>query len=190
MGLAVINGLAAEQAGSPGVNVAVLIDPQTTSSGAGEPAGEILPAARELARRGTFVRVHSERGAEVTEVTNTVELYPYDLLVFSTHCGDSDGYRWTYEFVDSEGIERTLVVDIALGIGRTEEEGDGRDVSVGALGTQPGVLRARTFIFRHQQTHFDPLALGYQAYENARPRAQVGLEGAKGPEEAIHRRHR
>jgi len=122
VGLAVVNGFAAEQAGTPGVNVAVLIDPQTTSSKAGEPAGEILPAARELARRGTFVRVHSGRGAEVTEVTNTVELYPYDLLVFSTHCGDSDGFRWTYEFVDSEGIERTLVVDIALGIGRTDEE--------------------------------------------------------------------
>lgn len=122
LGLSVINGLAAEQPGSPGVNVAVLVDPQTTSNARGEPAGEILPAVKALAKRGTFVRVHSGRGAEVTEVSDTVERYPYDLLVFSTHCGDSNGYRWTYEFVDSEGISRTMVVDIALGIGRTDEE--------------------------------------------------------------------
>jgi hypothetical protein len=115
VGLALINGFAAEQDGAPGVNVAVLIDPQTTE------AGEIEQAARELAKRGTFVRVHQARGAEVTEVSDTVELYPYDLLIFATHCGDADGYRWTYEFTDSEGIARTLVVDIALGLGRTED---------------------------------------------------------------------
>jgi hypothetical protein len=42
-------------------------------------------------------------------------------MVFATHCGDADGFRWTYKFADSEGIDRTLVVDIALGIGRTND---------------------------------------------------------------------
>lgn len=115
LGLAIINGLAAEQPGTPGVNVAVLIDPHTTE------AGEIEAATTELVKRRTFVRVHSGAGAEVTDVSDTVELYPYDLLVFATHCGDADGYRWTYEFTDSEDIARTLVVDIALGIGKTDE---------------------------------------------------------------------
>jgi hypothetical protein len=32
------------------------------------------------------------------------------------------GYRWTYEFTDSEGPPRKLVVDIALGIGATEDD--------------------------------------------------------------------
>jgi hypothetical protein len=115
LGLAVINGFAAEQAGTPGVNVAVLIDPETTE------AAEIDAVATELAARGTFVRVHAGPGAAVAEVSDTVELFPYDLLVFATHCGDAAGFRWTYESRDSDGIDRTLVVDIAVGVGRTDE---------------------------------------------------------------------
>ena len=50
-----------------------------------------------------------------------IELFPYDLLIIATHCGDVSGYRWTYKFEDSECYRRTLVVDIALGIGQTDE---------------------------------------------------------------------
>jgi hypothetical protein len=50
-----------------------------------------------------------------------VELFPYDLLLIATHCGDPKGYRWTYEFKDTEGIDRTFVVDIAIGIGQTDD---------------------------------------------------------------------
>jgi len=50
-----------------------------------------------------------------------MELLPYDLMIIATHCGDVDGFRWTYEFTDSEGIDRTLVVDIAVGVGRTND---------------------------------------------------------------------
>ena len=45
-----------------------------------------------------------------------IELYPHDLLLISTHCGDAEGWRWTYEFVDREGHHRTLVVDLAISI--------------------------------------------------------------------------
>lgn len=31
-------------------------------------------------------------------------------------------YRWTYEYQDSEGIDRELVVDIAIGVGQTDDE--------------------------------------------------------------------
>jgi hypothetical protein len=51
-----------------------------------------------------------------------IELFPYDLLILATHCGDADGHRWTYKYTDSEGLNRTLVVDIALGIGDTEKD--------------------------------------------------------------------
>jgi len=51
-----------------------------------------------------------------------VNHYPYDLLVFATHCGDAAGWRWTYEFTDSEGIDRQLKVDIAVGVGRTDDD--------------------------------------------------------------------
>jgi hypothetical protein len=43
------------------------------------------------------------------------------LLLIATHCGDVSGYRWTYEFKDSEGHDRELVVDIALGVGQTPD---------------------------------------------------------------------
>ena len=54
-------------------------------------------------------------------VSEMVELFPYDLLIFATHCGDAPGYRWTFEYRDSEGIDRTLVVDIAIGVGQTDD---------------------------------------------------------------------
>jgi hypothetical protein len=49
-------------------------------------------------------------------VTNLVELYPYDLLLVSSHCGDDSGWRFTYEYIDSEKIARCLVVDVAVSI--------------------------------------------------------------------------
>src|SRR6185312_7296821 len=42
-------------------------------------------------------------------------------LIFATHCGDASGYRWTYQCTDSEGLERELVVDIAIGVGATND---------------------------------------------------------------------
>lgn len=50
-----------------------------------------------------------------------MDLFPYDLLIFATHCGDASGYRWTYKFTDSEEIDRTLVVDIAIGVAQTDD---------------------------------------------------------------------
>jgi hypothetical protein len=51
-----------------------------------------------------------------------VELFPYDLLLIATHCGDAPGYRWTYEFKDSEGLDRTVVIDLAIGVGHSDSD--------------------------------------------------------------------
>ena len=111
LGLAIINGFAAEQPKTRGTNVAVLVDPLQAD------APEIDAAADLLAKRGMFVRGQRGLGATVYEISRVIELYPYDLLVLSTHCGDAQGYRWTYKFTDSDGRDRILVVDIAVGIG-------------------------------------------------------------------------
>jgi hypothetical protein len=116
LGMVILHGFAAEQAGSRGVQVATLVNPETT------PAPEIDAAATILSDQRLFVRVYQGVGADVTSISEMIELFPYDLLIIATHCGDVSGYRWTYEFTDSEGISRTLVVDIALGIGRSEEK--------------------------------------------------------------------
>lgn len=115
LGTAVLQGFAAEQAGSRGVQVATLVNPDTT------PAPEIDAAAKILSERGLFVRGYQGRRADVTSISEMIELFPYDLLIIATHCGDVSGHRWTYDFTDSEGIQRSLVVDIALGIGQGAE---------------------------------------------------------------------
>ena len=113
LGIAVVNGFAAEQENARGVGVAVLVDPGKTEAPEIEAAEKLLPA------RGIFLRCYRDRGANVRAVTEMVDLYPYDLLILATHCGDASGYRWTYEFTDSEGIDRKLVVDIAVGFAPT-----------------------------------------------------------------------
>lgn len=114
-GIAVLNGFAAEQPNTRGVNVAVLVDPEKTRAPEIEAATKILPA------RKVFVRGYRGRGSSVRAITDMVDLFPYDLLVLATHCGDASGYRWTYQFTDSEGLERELVVDIAIGVGQTDD---------------------------------------------------------------------
>ncbi|MCP9630148.1 hypothetical protein NML43_23905 [Rhodopseudomonas palustris] len=116
LGISIIHGFAAEQPNARGVQVAALVNPETT------PAPEINAAARILSEQRLFARVYEGPAASVTSISEMVELFPYDLLVIATHCGDVSGYRWTYQFTDIEGIDRNLVVDIALGIGRTSEK--------------------------------------------------------------------
>lgn len=114
-GVSVANGFAAEQKGSRGVNVAVLVDPEKTTAPEMDAATKILP------KRSVFVRGYRGRGADVRNVTDMADHFPYGLLLFATHCGDSSGWRWTYEYEDSEGIDRNLVVDVAVGVGRSDD---------------------------------------------------------------------
>jgi hypothetical protein len=115
LGIAVLNGMVAEQPGARGVGVAVLVDPGITK------APDIEAAVKLLPQRGMMVRAYEAERANVGAIRDMVELFPYDLLLIATHCGDASGYRWTYEFTDSEGIDRTFVVDIAVGFGATDE---------------------------------------------------------------------
>ena len=115
LGIAMINGFAAEQPDRPGVGFVALVDPETTE------AREIAAAERLLPPRGAFIRTYYGPGANVRDVTTMMELLPYDLMIIATHCGDVDGFRWTYEYTDLEGIDRNLVVDIAIGVGQTDD---------------------------------------------------------------------
>lgn len=118
LGIAIVNGFSSEQRGAPGTNVAVLVDPT--------PDAPDIEVAKELLRnKRVFIRGYRGPGANVRDVAAMVELYPYDIVVIATHCGDVHGYRSTYRWTDSEGHHRTLVVDEALGIERPVEE-DGK----------------------------------------------------------------
>jgi hypothetical protein len=112
---AVINGFAAEQPRQPGTGVVVLVDPGAT------PAPEIQSAVDLLKPRFAFIRMYQDRAADVRAVSEMLEYFPFDLLIIATHRGDSSGYRWTYQFTDSEGLQRTLVVDLAIGVARTDD---------------------------------------------------------------------
>ena len=115
LGISIVNGFAAEQRGTRGANIAVLVDPGKVRAPEMEAAAKLLPA------RGIFVRGYSGSGATVRNITEMIDHFPYDLLIFATHCGDADGWRWTYQYEDSEGIHRTLVVDIAIGVANTDD---------------------------------------------------------------------
>lgn len=115
LGISVLNGFLAEEQGTPGVGVAVLVDPEKAAAPEIEAAGKLLPP------RKIFVRGYRGRGATVQSFRQMLESFPYDLLLIATHCGNVPGMRWTYEFVDSEGHQRRLVVDVAISVGTTDE---------------------------------------------------------------------
>ncbi len=115
LGGSVLNGLAAGNADTTGIRCAVLVDPDQTRS------PEVEAVARSLTNRSVFVRGYPWKTANVRDITNTVELFPYDFLLFATHCGDADGYRFTYEFSDASGRTRRLVVDTAIGVAQTDD---------------------------------------------------------------------
>lgn len=115
-GLAVINGFAAGLGDSTD-DVAILVDPGTTT------APEIEAAAKTLSARGLFVRGYSGPAANVRDVSDAVDHFPYHLAIFATHCGDADGLRWTYEFPDATGRMRRLTVDVAVSFSRPDPDG-------------------------------------------------------------------
>jgi hypothetical protein len=77
---------------------------------------QVLAEGDRFAERRVFIRIYQDRAANVRHVSEMIDHFPYDLLLIATHCGDSSGYRWTYEFKDSAGLDRTFVVDIAIGL--------------------------------------------------------------------------
>lgn len=110
LGISIINAMAAEQNASRPLRVAAVIDPATV------PSTEVEKVAITLAKRGMLVRGYRGRNANVNDVSRMLELLPYDFLLIATHCGDSGGWRETYEFQDSIGRQHRLVIDTALGV--------------------------------------------------------------------------
>lgn len=110
LGIAIINGVAAEQDGSPKMRIAAVIDPATI------PSTEVERVAFSLAQKGMFVRGYRGQNANVRDISRMLGLFPYDFLLIATHCGDSGGWRETYEYQDSEGRNRQLILDTAIGV--------------------------------------------------------------------------
>ncbi|MCQ8895240.1 hypothetical protein NQT62_02155 [Limnobacter humi] len=118
LGVSMLGGFVAEQDDKQGIGCAVLVDPKKAE------APEIEAAADELKSRRIFVRGYVGPAANVLDVSRMVELFPYDLLVIATHCGDAPGWRWTYEFADSSGKPRRLEVDTAIGVALSDRDDD------------------------------------------------------------------
>lgn len=116
LGACIIHGFAAEAEGKA-IDAANLVDPGEVS------ADEVQEIIKLLRPRGVFIRGYKKGGANVRDVNEMVEHYPYDLLLFATHCGDVSGSRWTYEYTDSEGKDRRLVVDVGISVGREGKDG-------------------------------------------------------------------
>ena len=108
LGIALVNGILAEQPDSPGIRTAVVVDPGSVQS------NEIESARVSLTNSGVFTKALRRKNATVHQVANTIRLFPYDLLLISTHCGDVSGDRCTYDFTDSSGRSHRLVADVGV----------------------------------------------------------------------------
>jgi len=118
MGIAIINAIASEQPEAHGLAMGLMIDPEQVE------ASEIEPVKKSLAQRGMVLKTLQGAGADVYGVSQHVTLLPYDFLLISTHCGDASGWEWTYEYTDSEDIERTLVIHTTIGVGNIRHENE------------------------------------------------------------------
>jgi hypothetical protein len=111
MGISIVSSIAEEQPQAPGVRATLLIEPGDGRS------SEIEEIRNRVLKKGGFVRELRGKAAAVRYVRENVDLYPYDLLVISTHAGDIAGERVKYEFKDKEGLLRELTVDRTVGFG-------------------------------------------------------------------------
>jgi len=109
MGIFLVNAMAAEQKESPGIRVAVIVDPGKDKTIEFDSIVNYL--------KGSFIRVLSSQGATVHNVSFHLEAFPCDFVAISTHAAEISGRRLTYQFIDKEGISRELVIDQAVGFG-------------------------------------------------------------------------
>jgi len=75
-----------------------------------------------LGSRKSVVYLLTQEMAKVYVVDQMIQFFPYDFLFIATHAADVSGDRLTYKFTDSEGKDRTLVLDRALGFGKKPGE--------------------------------------------------------------------
>lgn len=111
MGVHLPNAISEEQAKSPGTRVSLLIEPGDLDN------SEIKEISDRLREQGGFVRTLAERSATVLNVKQNIELYPYDLLVISTHADETSGRRVTYQFTDRDRCQHEITVDEGVGLG-------------------------------------------------------------------------
>jgi hypothetical protein len=109
-GRSVIEGMWASVSASRSARNALLVDPQTVE-------GSEIPAINNaLLKNGTLTRVVRGPTATQKRVQLLFDLVPHDIIVISSHAGDAPGKRITYEYPDTDGRLRRLVVDRALGV--------------------------------------------------------------------------
>jgi hypothetical protein len=107
-GRSTIEGIWASQGRARSTRTALLVDPGAVES------AEMVDVAHALYERGALVRTINGSEATPMMVQFLLDLVPYDVIVISSHSGDAQGHRLTYEFPDLEGKCRRLVVDRAL----------------------------------------------------------------------------
>ncbi len=115
LGVAIANGFSRQMGNTFGDVVAAVVDPKQTD------APEVAKVREALVNRGSLVRTYEGNAASVRAISTMIEWFPYDFLLIATHCGDVSGVRDTYQFTDSSGRRRELVVDSAPGIAATDD---------------------------------------------------------------------
>ena len=178
-------GVLHEQPNSPGIRSALAIDPAAVSS------KEIDPALQRLTENGAICKALRGQVANLYQVGHSIRLFPFDFLLISTHCGDAPGYRWTYEFTDSEGFDRRLVVDLAVSFEAVRHSDDVKVTEFIRFVSLDGVdwndreakkalyvgTAIQDFIARARDDSFEPVHRG----KVPRVRSSMALKMADGP---------
>ena len=105
IGLAVANGIIAEQPNFPGIRSSVLVEPGEYSGSETEIITEIL------SNRKSMVFLLTKEKAIVHIVDRMISLFPFDFLFIATHAAEVSGERLTYNFNDNDGNDRTFITD-------------------------------------------------------------------------------
>jgi len=79
---------------------------------------QLLSYSNHVAHSSGFIKTRARRSVRSRRWSNTSRTTSSFL---QRHCGDSSGYRRTYKYIDSEGIDRTMVIDLAVGFEATDD---------------------------------------------------------------------
>ena len=111
LGANLCNYIAIEQNNNSVSKVGLIIDPGDFEK------SESSIFIEKLSSKNTIVRLLANNEATVNNAGLSLAAYPADIILISSHADEVKGYRVTYNYYDSENIERELVVDEAVGFG-------------------------------------------------------------------------
>jgi len=111
LGASLCNYIAIEQNTNSEIKVGLLIDPGEFNE------SETDLFIKSLNTKKIYIRQLVDKEATVNNAHLFLAAYPADIILISSHANEVSGWRKTYKYMDSENIERELVIELGIGFG-------------------------------------------------------------------------